>query len=408
VNLVAITKFISKLTDNYMKGEKIGYDNSKDVRSVDSSYQLRLEEMISVVDIHEKDGEVEKPSISFSDFGVREFRNLESSLDGEGGEQMNIFAVVRCWNKSEQDLVDFLKKVQNIRKSIPHLKGVFISVNSDGEKDNLTESNLEKAMKAVTLGIPVVPIGVKNYSWTAGLNAPVAMLNEVCLGKQIDLEKVRVMNMSFGVEISDEDLKKCNKELSDGRYILTARMTADASSPFAQRGSGQELWNKFKSIMRNPNEADLAELAYTMRNTMNIIPLADIVRLGGFNPVCNGKTRHFEGGEREVTIQGMEDAELFMRLILSALRSGDMYILKNLRRSMDNPIFYNDIDWNRMHEVGKIRKIGNEMKALALIMSGKAGKDSVPNVNGGREVVSLDGDMHIPESRQDFRLRIRE
>lgn len=381
--------------------------------------KARVEWIISSIDLNWENEEKEKPSVIISDFWAEEFKYLEDQFDTEKVEWLGIVAVVRCWNKSEADLIEFLKKVQKFKKTMPDLKGLFISINNNWEKDNVTESNLQKAMKVVQIGIPIVPIGINGYSWTAWLNAPTALINQICIWQNVDIEKIRVMNLSFGVDITDEELKKCNENIHNNRYTLTARNTSDGANPFSKNENGTQLWKKFKEIMRYPNETDLAELAYTMRNTFNIIPLCDIINLWGFNPLCNGESREFStnqpnpffnhtGNSREtkVTIRGMEDAEFFMRLILSALKIGKMEIIKQLRVSMDNPIFYDDKDWNRMHELNKIKKIGNEMTALSLIISWLATKESISTWRAGeRKTRGLIKGMSVPKVMQDFYLR---
>jgi hypothetical protein len=378
----------------------------------------RVERIISSVELKNKLPD-KKAYLSISDFGVKKFRALENQFDTEKKEDLSIVAIVRCWNKSEIDLIEFLKRVQKFQESIPNLKGVFLSINNDGEDKGFTDSNLQKAIEAVPLDIPVVPIGVSNYTWTSGLNAPTAMLNEICLEKKIDFENVRVMNFSFGVDIPEEELEKIEKNIHENKYILTARRTSDGTNPFLNNETGKDLWKKFKEILRYPNEADLTELAYTMRNTLNIIPLKDIIRLGGFNPLCNGETRAFStthpnpfyshitnSRETKITIRSMEDAEFFMRLILNALNSREFETIKNLRRAMDEPVFYDDKDWNKMHELKKIKKIGNEMTALSLIISGLAAKESIPTgEEGERKTVGLVKNFYVPKTMQDFYLR---
>jgi hypothetical protein len=61
---------------------------------------------------------------------------------------------------------------------------------------------------------------------------------------------------------------------------------------------------------------------------------------------------------------------------------------------------------NKLHELKKIKKIGNEMTALSLIISGLASRESVRvGKNGERINVGLAKKMNVPKSMQDFYLR---
>jgi len=372
-----------------------------------------IDERLNISDENKK-----KPSISISSFWAEEFKSLENEFKLENFDGVGVVAVVRCWNKSKNELIDFLNKIEKFKKNIPNLKWVFVSINNDWEEDNFTESNLRGAIWEVSTSIPIVPIGVDLYSWTAWLNAPVSLMNEICIGNWINLENIRMMNLSFWVDISEDQLSECNSNISENKYILTARKTSDSENPFQDKWGSKELWDKFINIFRFPNEADLTELAYTMRNTFNVIPLSDIINLWGFNPLCNGESREFSTNnpnpffnhigkkkETKVVIRWMEDAEFFMRLILEAISSGKVSIIKELKKSMDNPIFYDDNDWKNTHELKKIRKVGNEMQALWLIISGLATKEVIPTWNNGEHrVIWLTKWMYIPKWMQDFYL----
>ncbi|MGE4444212.1 MAG: hypothetical protein AB7E37_04440 [Candidatus Altimarinota bacterium] len=358
-----------------------------------------------------KDRNESKPGLSVSDFGIQELSKLEENIQGGG-----VVAVVRCWNKSEDDIASFLERVQKIYKYIPHLKGIFVSINFDAEEQGLTQQNLQRVLSVNPMDLPIIPINIHGYSWTSGLNAPVAILNELSKNQNVDTALIRVMNLSFGVDIPEEELVKLSQNIKENKYVITARRTSDQDTPFV---SQRELWEKFKGILRSPNETDLTELAYTMRNTFNVIPLQDIVKLGGFNPLCNGDSREFNttqpspfykhigvSKETKVTIRGMEDSEFFMRLILSSLHSGDISMLKEFKQAMESVVYYDDYDWNKMHELKKIGKIGNEMNALSLIISGLATRESIHNPKTGEfKTLQLLKDLSLPTLMQDFYLR---
>ncbi|MFA6160194.1 MAG: hypothetical protein WC678_03875 [Parcubacteria group bacterium] len=359
-----------------------------------------------------------KPKIEISDQGLEQLEGLEKGIEVLK-EGTGVMVVVRCWNKKPDEIKTFVERMEKFKKNIPNLQGVILVINNEGEKDNITEKSLTESLADKKSEIPIVPIKVQNYTWTSGLNSAVGILNEMALKNDVPTDNIRVMNISFGVDLDEQELKTCNDDIEKNQFVVTARKTSEGANPFEKKEMGEDLWKKFKDILRFPNEAELAELAYTMRNTFNVISLKNIVDLGGFNPLCNGEGRKFSTTqpnpffrhldsmkESPVSIKGMEDVEFFMRLILGSLQSGDNTVIKELRKAMDNPVFYTDYDWNKMHEVSKIRKIGNEMTALSLIFSGLATKESVrTGKDGERKTVGLVKKMYVPKSMQDFYLR---
>lgn len=360
---------------------------------------------------------VEKPRLHFSEYGTKSLDVFESNLDGsKESEGDAVVAVVRCWNKGEEDIQRFIERVNKIKANIPRLEGVVIVLNQEQET-GITEQAIEKL--AANSSVPLLPISVEKFSWTAGLNSGVAVINETCLGKGISTDKVRVMNMSFDTDLEEAELEKTNQQMGRNDYIFTARKTSQHESPFEDHLDEEGIWEKFKEILRNPNGTELSELSYVMRNTYNVIKLSDIVEMGGFNPMCNGDSRKFSpasprpenfykhnANDVKVSIKGMEDAEFFMRYILKALRHNELSTMKKFKQAFAEPVLYEDESWDKLSELKKIKKISNEMQALSLIISGLATKEYVPTKQEGvGKVVGLVKDFYVPKQMQDFYLR---
>lgn len=356
-----------------------------------------------------------KPKIYASEYAGEQFEVLEKSFDTVSQEdEPSVVAVVRGWNKKIESLKEFLERIEKFKQHIPNLKGVLIIINKGGEKDGFTEENLKTIFSEMKGSVPVIPLQVEKYSWTAGLNAGAAILNEMCLEKGIDRKDLRVANISFDTDLDEDELEKCNNDIRGNEFVVTARKTSEGESPFVGGHGDGELWDRFKNMLRSPRAAKLSELAYTMRNTFNVISLEDIVSMGGFNPLCNGeaftpnRSESFSQMKRpeEVAIAGMEDVEFFMRLVFRALQNGEKGMLKELKVAMDNPVFYKDKAWASLHELKKIDKIGNEMMALSFILSDFSTKKTVPTRHSGEtRTVGLVKDFYVPGVMQDFSLR---
>ena len=126
--------------------------------------------------------------------------------------------MVRCWNKDEKSVSEMLDRVDEIKESLPGLRGVILAINYDQDKDNMTENSLIEVSKQRETSVPVLPLRIKGYSWTSGLNVGVSLMNEIAKEKQIDIETIRMLSMSFDVNIEKEEVEKM-KRLSDRTEI---------------------------------------------------------------------------------------------------------------------------------------------------------------------------------------------
>lgn len=327
------------------------------------------------------------PTIEVSDATKKFFPDFVKSIEDAGeNKEPIIFAVVRCWNKDEKSVSEMLDRVGEIKKSLPDLKGVILSINYDQDKDNMTENSLVEVSRQRELDVPVLPLRIKGYSWTSGLNVGVSLVNEIAKEKQIDLETIKMLGMSFDVNIEKEEVEKMEELSSKQRYVFTVRKTSEDTAPFEL--DQNKLWEKFKTMMREPMNSNLFELVYAMRNTLGLIPLNDLVDFGGFNPLCDGRERPLRSGNKTYSIKGMEDSEFYMRLFLDALKNKKIKIIREFKRSLGEPVVYNDPSWQRIGEVDRFKKISNETDALNKIVNNLAqsmGDSKINKISGEQQ-----------------------
>jgi len=341
----------------------------------------------------------EYPSVEISEVTKKIFPDFIDSIEKAGeSEGPIIVAVVRCWNKDEKSISEMIDKVDDIKKSLPGLQGVILSINydQDGEVDkkkpkieNMTENSLVGVIKQRETSVPILPLRINKYSWTSGLNVGVALMNEIAKEKNINTEKIRMLNMSFDVNVEKEEVEKMKRLADEQKYVFTVRKTSEDISPF--KLNQNQLWEKFKTIMKEPMNSNLFELVYAMRNTFGLISLKDLVDFGGFNPLCNGQKRLLPGG-KNFSIKGMEDSEFYMRLFLDAFKKGKIKTIREFKKSLNNQVFYNDPSWQRMGEVNRFKKISDETDALNKVASNLA------------ESITDSGINRIPVEQQDFRI----
>lgn len=348
--------------------------------------QLPLAETVDVIKIvagieqHDTPG---RPQIEMSETARQEFTRLLSLLTEKSGPKM--IAVIRCWNKSAEDLRGLRERLKTFQKDCPELCGAMIAVNADGEKEKdasgrpITVAHLDE-LAAEHDSFSVVPVAIKNYTWTAGLNGPTAMLHAA--GREAGLVEsdVHTLNLSFDAIFSPGTAKEISQRLREGLPIMTMRIEEVLSTPEETAtvrseyvGDGREgtseiapLWDKMLALLRKPEVtpeevADFYELrskALVMisRNTALVFSLSDLARNGGFNPACNGWG-------------GMEDHEMFLRLVLEAEEGGDRY--EKLMAAAKEPLLFSDPAWNSMpqgdEKKGRVFKYGHEQKALEKI-----------------------------------------
>jgi hypothetical protein len=321
--------------------------------------------------------QINKSSLEISDFGLAELSLLEKGI-GEitTDNHSGLIAVMRGWNLDSSIMGDITERVNKIKENIPALAGIFFVINGDGDVDDVTEKSLQKVIISGKNQLPIVPVKVFKYTWTSGLNSAVVITNEIAMNKKIDRDKIKIMNISYGVDLEKNELEKCRKSIEDERFIMTVRNT-DKQELTIEKPDDGLLWEKFKELLRNPNNADLNYVLRSMRNTFNVLTLSDIVEYGGYNPAT-------------VSLGGMEDSDFFMRMILYALKSRDIKMIKEFKRALANPIAYSDQRWIEL----KHKKDPSETAALEKVLSGMAMDDNIS-----------DNEYRISENMQDFRMR---
>lgn len=310
------------------------------------------------------------PSIETSDFTRSSFEKFYNHFDNCKTNTNIVVPLVRCWNKNNQDVSHFFERISKLKRNFPEIEGLIVAINYDKDEDNITENSIKEQLEKQKIDLPVLPLRINEYTWTSGLNVGVSLLNEIANQKNIDKENIKFMGMSFDVEMEDEEIQKMRNLSEKNRFILTIRKTTEETLPFGI--DKEELWGKLKHILRKPLESDLFELCYSMRNTLSLIKLSDLVDFGGFNPLCDGKKRG------DLLIEGgMEDSEFFLKIILNALKQGKISAMRDFKKAMENVVTYSDPSWRRATEPKKYRKISNEVKSLVKIANGETKKMDV-------------------------------
>ncbi len=273
-----------------------------------------------------------------------------------------IFLVVRCWNKDRNAMEQFLQKVKRMKEHMPKLAGVFLSINKNtegGDINNQTEVAALDVTKNLT-DVPIVPLGIIGYTWTAGLNAPAAVAHMFAQEVQVDESNIVLLNQSFDIEMDDENLQKMSQRLAAGQLAPTVRIEKgrlELKHLSQALGSLQELLlNQVPSeevlsyIRRHP------EMLRLLRNTNAAHRLDDLVALGGFNPVTN-------------SYGGMEDHEFLIRFLLY-LKQTDRARLRMVLDTLfseDAYVTYQDLAWDGLLFGKKLKKLMREKNANSLI-----------------------------------------
>lgn len=351
------------------------------------------------------------PKIEMSEPARQEFIRLLSSLVEKTGPKM--IAVIRCWNKSAEDLRALRERLKTFQNECPELCGAMIAINSDGEKEKDESGRPMTAAYLDTLAtekdsFPMVPVAIKNYTWTAGLNGPTALLH--ASGREAGLMEtdIHTLNLSFDAIFSPGTAGEISKRLQAGLPVMTLRIEEVLSTPeetvtveSEYVGDGREntseiapLWDKMLVLLRKPEvtREEIAEfyefrskaLVMLSRNTALVFKLPDLVRNGGFNPACNGWG-------------GMEDHEMFLRLLLEAEEGSEAF--QKLMETAKQPLLFSDPSWNSMpqgdEKKGRVFKYEHEKSAVEKIAF-DLHKRFREQLNGG-------GALVVPSDVQDFK-----
>lgn len=307
------------------------------------------------------------PNLEVSNFSEKELQRLFSAIKEN---KNSIVAVIRCWNKTTEQLSEVFERLKDLQKSIPQLRGAFISINDDNDKDHQTSKNVEEL--SVNEDLPIVPLKVKGYTWTSGLNGPVALLNQFCEQEGIDSNKQQVFNLSFDSIFSEEEAKKIAEKIRNGEPVISMRSEGESLDEKSARKTSEvikRLIKKGVDVDGGVDEVvqDNESVAFMARNTGMVWSLHDLARLGGFN-----KERNKAGG--------MEDHEFGVRLLLDALQTKQFGKAKKLLKAMkENPIIYTDLAWQKIDEAGRKKKISNELVAIVQIVSDLTAVGKLPN-----------------------------
>jgi len=233
------------------------------------------------------------------------------------------------------------------------------------EETGLTEETI-RALGDWSFPVPVVPISLEKYSWTSGLNAGIALVNELCIAEEIIRDDVKILNLSFDAVINEENIARLAKRLHK-RFVASVR-----------KEMPEDLLGTFEKLFLNPAGVMPGDYVHYFRNTLELYNLRDLLAQGGFNPACN------ESG-------GMEDVEFFLRFLKHAERSGRTDILGEFVEALKDPVYYTDKRLVSMNAEKHAEKIAYETDSLARIFS-----------NAYR---TLEG-KPVEEADRDFALRL--
>lgn len=314
-------------------------------------------------EVQEKDNfEFTKKCLKEIEFDGKDMPRLEMNQDSansfnrllklcENTYETPIVCIVRCYNKSKEDINGFLTRFERIKKFIPEIQGVMIAINKEGDKDGQTGKNLDEILKENTGRKDITPIQVKNYSWTAGLNGPAALLCQGAKEKNLNPENMSVFNLSFDTEFDDGALMDFAKQYRANKIVMTNRKEKDQfKTPDWETVKNILKANLSKHDRSLPDIIGNKDFMSMARNTASCFKLSQIKEVGGYNKSCNG-------------IGGMEDHEFTIRIILDALQNKDYTKAKKIIDSIRKPVEYNDIAWDSLSPEKQEAKLLREQKA---------------------------------------------
>ncbi|MFB6181991.1 MAG: hypothetical protein ABEJ24_03785 [Candidatus Magasanikbacteria bacterium] len=357
----------------------------------------QISEIISSI---EKEGE-KSPHLELDKEAKEALNELKEKLKQE--DKDSLISVIRSYGKSKKDLRGLFDRLEDFKEDVPQLDGIFIPVNKEGDEEQNGETlkNVKELISENDFSFEVIPIGVENYSWTAGLNGPIAILNELAEREDIEKDHVKILNRSFDVKFPEDQRQEIEEKLQSGEQIVTIR---DEDEDL-QEGTIEDAVKQTKKLLSKGEQiGDIDKflhehelIASIARNTGMVFSLEDLVDLGGFDKHMND-------------VGGMEDQELAARGILKTLK--DMQAeedkpedersqerierlfekLTDIFASMDDPVVFEDQAWNSLDQSDRKDKLERELTAINTVVKEIQGK-----VEAGKS-------LKTPEENRDFRL----
>lgn len=358
----------------------------------EQSKEFRIKEALEEI---KKDG-ADAPEIKLAPEIEPQLMDLFAKFDSPG---QHILGVVRCWNKNEDELFLFFERIESLQKALPELAGVVLVINNEGEEKSGGET--QKNLSGINNGgVLVVPLTIKKYSWTAGLNGPVALLRKYCATREIDLHDQYVFNFSFDVKFDDVALQKLAENFRAGKTTITRRGEI-VEQPVSSQDTARddlEISQKISQLISGGSlpDKDFVKVLTLGRNTGSLIKLADLIALGGFDARCNA-------------LGGMEDQDFWLRKLISMLRASDISGAKSLLRGLRKPIEFQDSAWNALSSEKKLDKYDKEMLSLhkiieRLVSLHKAGAPTDSGALTDSEVPIDPEALIVPIEHRDFNL----
>lgn len=309
---------------------------------------------------------------------AEEFASLVEGVARREDEK-NIVGAVRCWNKSSSDLEALLSRIAAMKRVLPELRGIFVVINADQDEEHMTRKGLLELVHTQGRDFSVIPLDIEKYSWTAGLNGPAALLARGLTEEGGAIKSTDIFNFSFGVEFDRASFVDLARRYRDNTYVATIRLNR-GRKPAVTR-------DDVMGIIKNPPVAGVSgnisrifanpDIMAVARNTATIMPLEEIIALGGYDSARNATG-------------GMEDHDFLMRLLLDALRLGKMGKISAISRALEEPVYYTDHDWDALPDERRAAKLEDEQKALRSVAESLLSRSGTEN-------------WSTPLERQDFK-----
>jgi hypothetical protein len=334
--------------------------------------ELDIHKILEEIHREEKDS----PRLEMSDRATEQLKEfLEQCKSGDP----KVVAVIRCWNKNREELAVLFSRLEKMRQIIPELGGAIVAINADQDKDQQTSAGIEEILAKDKLSFSVVPLPVRGYTWTAGLNGPAALLHQTSQAEHVPEENIFVFNLSFDVEFNDAELEKIAKRFRAGKVIVTARQEGEEDITQERR---KEVARIITDVISHPEKKEeeysgsqeiLEKILSVARNTAALASLSEIVRMGGYNNFCN------KAG-------GQEDQDLYTRILLEAFLEAKIFEkiddlpieekekrvaarkkAKKILEALRDAVGYQDPAWNKMPADKREAKIKRETTSRRII-----------------------------------------
>lgn len=365
------------------------------------------------------------PEVIFDAFGAEQLKLLETAIQRSDPQTRLNLAVVRCWNKSAEELNVLFDQLGQLP-----LHGVFLVIQEARDIGHQTFHHTKRLMEQRMSEQIIVPMGVREaplpstepdhiaHGWThtSPLNAAFATATFTRSSAGHPLQPCTVLALSSTLEIDPKGITILQQELSKDRppEFLSHRIVSDPTAAISEE-SHFDIRNLLRDALPGSSiindaraQAEAIEWKQWDRNTLRAHDLDRVRATNGFPNLFDGRKRpaatlgrYLPPGASPNTLIGGHGAEDHASDLMNYRLSKEFRA--RIDRSVGKVVQY--VDLSVKNRPDKASRAGDSAKpypadAAMLKFTDKDGDEELAITHGAFQKICEEG--RVPEAFSDF------